>query len=272
MKDFVYIIENLLPNISLVNALTLYMLVLTRWLVMTLTMPFLGSQLLPAPIRLGLAAMLSVISFVLLVDHVELSAFNTPGIVMLFFKEAFIGFILGFLSSLIFFAYELAGELVDFSRAANMARLLVPELKHQSSALGTLLFQLSLVVFVSLGFHRQILSASFASFITFPVDTLNADFVSPEILKPTFGILASLFETAVKFALPIIVVSFLVDLAFGLMNRVAPQINAYFLSLPAKMLGGLIMMFLIMPFLLEDFHAHYQEMTRFFHNFLRQQP
>jgi flagellar biosynthesis protein FliR len=192
-------------------------------------------------------------------------------IALLFVKEALLGFILGFFASMIFYAYELVGELIDISRAASMSRLLVPELKHQSSAMGTLLFQLSLVVFIGLGFHRHSIQIAYESFIAFPVLSLDLSIAKPDFLSYGAYVVAHLFDAAMRFALPVIVVSLLIDLAFGLMNRVAPQINAYFLSLPAKMIGGLIIIALVLPFLMDDFSTHYQSLSRFFRFFVQAQ-
>lgn len=267
MTDIVEIIAALLPNIDPVDAVLFFMLILTRWIVMTVTMPILGGHLLPSAVRLGLAATLSAVCFVLLVDQQDFPHLSIIVVGLLFVKEALLGFLFGFLASLIFYTYELAGELIDFARAANMSRLLVPELKHQSSALGVLLFQLSLVIFIALGFHRQIIEVAIMNFVTFPVFSTNAQFMHAHNFSILVNVFGALFESAVQFALPIVVVSFLIDLAFGLMNRVAPQINAYFLSLPAKMLGGLVIVLIVIPFLVDDFSEHAHKLTTFFREF-----
>lgn len=252
------------------NALLLFFLVFTRWVVMTTTMPFLGAQLLPSPVRLALATVLSLVSFTVLAGTTPLPATMNPFFMMvLFAKEALIGFVVGFLTSLLFYAYELFGEFIDLARAASMAKLFVPEMKHQSSPMGTLLFQLALVFLLSLGLHRQIISVAYESFQVFPPFSLSPNFLHENLLALSVNVLGVLFELALKFALPIVLICFLIDLAFGLMNRVAPQINAYFLSLPAKILCGLVMFFFLLPYLLDDFVTHHTELMRFVDGFFR---
>lgn len=274
MSDIVSFISHLIPGVAPLDALLLFMLIFTRWLVMTIMMPFLGAQLLPSLVRIALACMLSIISFLMLVNLTDFS--RELGIFLiglLFLKEALLGFVLGFLASLIFYAYELFGEFIDFARAASMAKLLVPELKHQSSPMGVLLFQLALVIFLSLGFHRLAIANAYQSFALFPVLLVSPGLLSGEgFFTLTVEILGALFELSLRFALPVILICFLIDLAFGLMNRVAPQINAYFLSLPAKIIGGLIMLFFLLPFLLDDFSDHHRDLSRFFHLFLAAAP
>jgi flagellar biosynthetic protein FliR len=269
MNDLYNLLSQLLLGLAPLDALLLFMLIFTRWSVMTTMMPFLGGQLLPSPLRVALASMLSINSFILLMN--KTSIINDLDIFLLgllFLKEALLGFILGFCASLIFYVYELFGELIDFARAASMAKLMVPELKHQSSSMGTLLFQLALVLFFGLGFHREIIANAYQSFELFPIFSMNPNFLHDDFFMLAIEMLGTVFELAFKFALPVIFISFLIDLAFGLMNRVAPQINAYFLSLPAKIIGGLGMAFFILPFAFEDFADHHHDLLRFFLIFL----
>lgn len=256
----------LFPNLSFIELLLLFMLIFTRWLVMSSMIPYLGALLIPSLVRIALASLLSVVTLMIVVNKTTPLApeINIFLVVALFAKEALIGFVLGFLGSLIFYAYELIGEILDFSRAASMLRLLVPHIKHQSSAMGTLLFQLSLVFFFALGLHRDMIQALVLSFEKFPAFSLNADFYGDATLVIMVQVLATLFELALRLSLPVVFVCFLIDLAFGLINRVAPQINAYFLSLPAKMLGGLSMVLFMLPLVMDEFKSHHHKLAAFF--------
>lgn len=246
------------------NYIVLFMLICTRWLALSIMTPIFGALLLPSLVRIGLAALMSVVSILVVPTTIGLPETNMYIITALFVKEAMIGFIMGFFISLLFFAYELTGQFIDSARGANMARMLVPELRTQSSPMGTLLFQFALVIFFALGLHRSFILSVFKSFEQFPVFSLSFGANSLDSLRVATHILGSLFSLAVRLSLPVLFLCFLIDSAFGLMNRVAPQINAYFLSLPAKIITGLIMLFFCLPFLLDDFMAHDQEMMIFF--------
>lgn len=245
-------------NSNLMNLLLLYLLIFCRWLIMSITIPYLGAALLPSIVRVAIAAVLSTISFLMLATKsIVLPSTDIPFICALFFKEALIGFILGFLSSLLFYAYEICGEMIDYARSASMARLLIPHLKHQSSSMGTLLFQLSLTLFFSFGLHRHMIDGLYRSFERFPVFSLSIELNQPEIFSATLKIMGTLFELAFSLSLPVIFICFLIDIAFGFMNRIAPQINAYFLSLPAKMLMGITIFFFIIPLIVDEFMSHH---------------
>lgn len=265
MDDITRLFQHYFPNLLLLDAAVLFLLIFTRWAVMSMMMPFLGATLLPAPIRVGLASALTLVSFLVLLPTQDFSAHYSWSIyALLFVKEALLGFILGFLTSLIFFAYEIFGEFVDYFRAAGMAKLLVPELKTQASPMGVLMFQVALVIFLALGLHRDVLKNIFESFERFPVLSTTSDFLGADLFLISLEMLGALLQIAVKLSLPILMVSVLLDLGFGLLNRIAPQINAYFLSLPAKMVCGLIILFFVLPFIVDDFKTHHAEFSQFF--------
>src|SRR5947208_512772 len=98
------------------NYLLLFMLIFTRWLVMSMIIPFLGAALLPALVRLALAILLSIVSFFIIFDQITFSNFSITYLILLFIKEALLGFIIGLLVSLIFYAYELFGQILDLAR------------------------------------------------------------------------------------------------------------------------------------------------------------
>ena len=56
-------------------------------------------------------------------------------------------------------------------------------------------------------------------------------------------LLHDVFYIAVLVAGSVLVATFLADVTFGLLNRVAPQLNAYFMSMPVKALGSIIVLF-----------------------------
>ena len=214
---------------------------LTRWLLFVYFIPFLGSLLLSPTIKIALSLCLSLFSFLMTIEHaVEINNLSIIIIFLLFIKELLIGFILGFLVSLLFFLYEYVGQLIDIFRGASMSQILVPQSKHQSSALGSLFFQLFLVLFITLGWHRYLIIFLYESFETFPVTNLELQDIDQSWLF-FLKTITSFFKLAFKFSLPVLALCFLIDVSFGLLNRISPQINAYFLSLPAKMMAGLIM-------------------------------
>jgi flagellar biosynthetic protein FliR len=243
------------------NYLLIFMLIFTRWLLMSLVAPFLGATLIPALVRITLVIFLSLISFLIIIPDINfIDNLNIIIIVFLFIKEALLGFIIGLCASLIFYLYELVGTFIDLARSASIVKILVPQLKQQSSPLGVLLFQFSLVLFFSLNLHGPVIKALYLSFERFPILSFPEYRIE---YNHAFKLIAYLFEIALRLGAPVIFICFLIDLAFGFLNRVAPHINAYFLSLPAKMMGGLIIFFFVITIYFEEFIIHHEKAQYF---------
>ena len=62
---------------------------------------------------------------------------------------------------------------------------------------------------------------------------------------------ASVLSIGIQLAVPIIIVLLLTDLFFGLINRAAPQVNTFFLSLPIKMRIVIFVLTVMLPIIIE---------------------
>ena len=76
-------------------------------------------------------------------------------------------------------------------------------------------------------------------------------------------------DNSVQLALPAVLALLLTDLFFGIINRVAPQVNVFFLSLPVKMAVGLAVVALALPFLTERFVFYFKEAYKAFEMTIR---
>lgn len=233
-------------------------LITMRYVVIITIVPFLGAKLLPSTIKIIVAVFFGLVTYFFLPNTMAPIAF-TEVFLFLILKEALLGAVIGISTSVIFYAFQYAGQLMDFARASSMAQMLIPEERQPSSVMGSFMFQLALVVFIAAGFHRPMLSAIFESFIRFPLTSLVFDDAS-QLLSTVLFLFTQSLKIAFYLATPVIIFGFIVDLGFGLLNRAASQINVYFLSLPAKILGGLALIFFAIPFLLEDLAHSFEKL------------
>jgi flagellar biosynthetic protein FliR len=177
----------------------------------------------------------------------------TPiGFLLMMMKETFVGLVIGFVAAKVFYVVEIAGQLIDILRGANQIQLQIPEIEERSSAFGALQFQLLLTVFLALDLHHPFFEALFDSYRVIPLNDwpqFRAGF--GPFVDYTARITADIIGIAVLMAMPIGIVTLTIEASFGLMNRVAPQINAYFMAMPAKVLGGTIIFFLAFDMIME---------------------
>jgi len=221
------------------------LLVFMRVVPITFLTPFLGGRLVPPETKTGISLVLTIVVYPIATAGVEGYFWPNPLVYLsLMFKELFIGFVLGFVASEVFYAMEIAGRMLDVMRGSNMAEVQVPELQLRASPLGGFLFQALVIVFIAIGGHRFFLMAFAESYILLPIDgwpAVRGDmglFVD-EILKYTNG----LFAVAFALVFPGLFATFMTDIAFGMLNRVAPQLNAYFMAMGIKALAAIAFLF-----------------------------
>ena len=152
---------------------------------------------------------------------------------MIIVKELLIGLYLGFIFSAIFWAMSAAGNLIDTKVGTNFAATLDPIQGHQTSLTGELLSQLAAWLFMASGAFTLFIDLLMTSYTVWPVAQLLPPLkvAARELAIGEFG---SLMTTALLLAAPALVVMSLIDLALGLVNRYAQQLNVFSLTMAIK--------------------------------------
>ena len=119
------------------RAMLMVALILTRVLTVVTVAPFLGGKQAPPEVKMGTALAFTVV-LMPLVGRFQLGPIPIDPInfFLMVVKEAFIGFLLGFIAAELFYAVEMAGKIVDLVRGATQIQLMVPQLGERSSAFG----------------------------------------------------------------------------------------------------------------------------------------
>jgi flagellar biosynthesis protein FliR len=149
------------------------------------------------------------------------------------FANVVIGAALGFSTRLVFSAVESAGSLIDLFGGFSLSFALDPLSQNNTSIFGRFYGLLATTLIFASQAHLLIIAGFLRSFSTLPLDaSLSMSKLSAHLV-PT---LSSMFVAALQIAGPLIVVLFIADLAMGLLNRIAPQLNVFALSFPLKIL------------------------------------
>lgn len=260
------IISAMTHDISQGNALVLFSLIAARMVTLVTLVPFLGSKNAPGPVKIGISLLLTLIVWPLATGNLQGSIPSTlvPYLVMMM-KEVFVGFALGFVTAQIFYAVEMAGQIIDVTRGANQVQLLVPELSERSSPYGDMNYQIALILFLSTGLHRIFFEGLVQSFISVPINQMPPFSAGSAAFYNEFMFLFSeIFKIAITLALPVAAVCLITNLSFGLINRIAPQINAYFLAMPATAIGGMMISFFALSMTFQQFENFSAELVAHF--------
>ena len=200
---------------------------------MAIAPPFNG-RTMPTPVK----ALLSVAISLPVVPHLAdaTPTVDSPQLIVSLVEQVVVGAALGFLTSLVFAAVQAAGSLIDLFGGFSVAFAFDPFAMSGNSGnavFGRFYSLLATTLLFVTGGHQLVLRGFLVSFRTLPLDgTLSLHTLSD---LATHG-LTQMFLAAVQIAGPIMAVLFCADIALGLLNRVAPSLNAFSLGFPAKVL------------------------------------
>jgi len=158
--------------------------------------------------------------------------------------EVVVGLALGFIFQIAFAAPTIAAELIGGGMGMSMAVTSDPNGGGQITAFGQFFSIVLILIFLAMGAHLHWLRLVIESYDAFPPGEtwLGAD---------RFAVIASfagsMFETAVRIALPVTLVLLLVQILTGVLSRSAPSLNLFALGLPAGVLAGITALILAAP-------------------------
>jgi flagellar biosynthetic protein FliR len=234
--------------------------------------PFFGGKIVRARIKMSIATAIFLLlaPAILPPAGVPPPAANVFSFTFLLAKEIFIGLIMGWLAGLIFHIVEASGRFLDLARGASMAQMFTPQLGAQVSLFGQLYVQMTIVIFFAIGGHQYFLHGLGKSFLLLPVDqypVLQGQLGS--VADTCIRVSAQLFTIALQLAAPAAAATFIADVFLGIANKVAPQVQVFFLGMPIKAMLGILMIFIVLALWKTEVARHtvsgLQEMMRTVH-------
>ncbi len=215
-----------------------FMLVLCRSAAAVMLLPALGESEPPVMLRAGLAVGLAA----LLVPVVSASIPQEPASFLrlagMVAVELLAGGLIGWLARLLVLALPAAGQVV--SLMIGQSSVLQPDalLGAQSAVFGKLFSMLAPVLVLSTGLYALPLSALSDSYAVFPA---GGGISSGDLAETAVKAVGGSFALALRLASPFVLLSVVWQVALGLLSRLVPQIQVYFLALPGQVLGGLLL-------------------------------
>lgn len=221
--------------------------------------PLYNSDSVPVLVRMALALVLTYIVFF----NVEPYPFNENDsvvfIILYGMKEVFVGIVMGFTLNIVFLGISFAGLLVGRDMGLAMSSMFDPVSGDDGNIVATLLSMAAVIVFILIDGHHFVVQSLSYSFKVIPIGGFA---VTESAYKLIISYSGSIFILAVKIASPVIVAFFLVHIASGIIARVSPSFQVFFVLLPLKIGLGLFLIVLVMPlyiYLFRDLIYQYED-------------
>jgi flagellar biosynthesis protein FliR len=221
-----------------------YFLILSRVAGILMQAPVFNSRTFPALAKTTLAIWLSVLLWFVVPVSKVLPGTSIEFVIFLL-REFAIGILIGFICNMVFIAIQAAGDIIDLQMGLSIASAFDPSTGNVASVVGRLTFYVGLTIFLIINGHHLILSALNQSFNIIPVG--SAFNFSGLLTIQLISSVATMFLIAVQLSASAILVIFLSDFSFGIISRVAPQVNVFMLGFQIKPSLGLLTILFSLP-------------------------
>jgi flagellar biosynthetic protein FliR len=158
-------------------------------------------------------------------------------------KEILVGLCLGFLTRLFFFAVGSGANLMATSAGLANAQIFNPTMGATTTVIEQFYVSVGTLLFLSMNGHHIFLSGLVQSFDAIPL-TAGIDIA---VFKDSGLVLQSVVEAAIKISAPVMVVTFFLNVAMGIIGRAVPQINVLVTSMPVNFMAGILVMLVGIP-------------------------
>lgn len=227
-----------------------FLLTFARVGAMVMLMPGIGEANLPSRVRLTIALALSAI---LLPAHQSAYAVNLtalgPVIVMLF-QEILIGLLLGLTARLAISALQTTGSIAAQQLGLGFVTAVDPTQNQQGMLVGNFLALLGVTLVFATDMHHMVIAAMNDSYAIFkPGEVPLTGDMAQHITK----VVATAFRIGIQLSAPFLAFGLLFNLGLGVLSRLMPQMQVFFIGLPLSILLGLLLMLLVMGAMMGTF-------------------
>src|SRR5580704_10506882 len=239
-------------DISLLPGLAAaFMLVFARVGAMVMLLPGLGETNIPVNIKLAIALLLTLIILPLHRDayHVDMGSL-TP-LLVLMLREIVIGIVLGATARVTLSALQVAGAVIAQQMGLGFATSVDPTTQGQQGVLiGNFLTLLGVTLLFATDSHHLVIAALSDSYSIFsPGETMS----SGDIAALATRAFAAAFKIGLELSAPFLVFGLVFNIGLGVLARLMPQMQVYFVGVPLSIMAGFLIFALVLAAMMGTF-------------------
>jgi len=232
------------------------MLVFARVGAMVMALPVLGTRGISARARLVFALTLTIVLMPMVAEDVMAAADRTMvGLIASLLREVIVGVGLGLSVRLLMGAIQITSTTLAFQMGLAFAQNVDPSQGTQGALFSSFLMMVAITLIFATDTHHLLIGAIHDSYMLFPpaAPLPVGDFASMAI-----SMAAASFRIALQLAAPFIVFGVIFYLGMGVLSRLIPQVQIFFLALPLNIGLGLLMIAVFIGVMMAWFVEHFQ--------------
>ena len=227
-----------------------FMLCFSRIGTMIMLLPGLGELTVSPRVRLTLALVLTALILPLHRNayQVDLHAFGP--VLLTLFQELIIGAVLGLLARLTVSALQVAGVVVAQQMGLGFVTAVDPTQGQQGMIVGNFLAVLGITMIFATDLHHLVIAALNDSYTIFKPGEIP---IIGDVANALSGTVAGAFRIGVQIAAPFLVFGLLFNMGLGILSKLMPQMQVFFVGMPLSIMVGFLIMFLVVGAMMTTF-------------------
>lgn len=206
-----------------------------------LVAPVIGTQLVPARIRIVLAVLITALLVPNLAPLPQIDALSVDSFVIVA-QQVLIGMAMGFVLQVLLQLFVVAGQMIAMQMGLGFASMVDPSNGVSVPVVSQFHLMLVTLLFLSMNGHLSMIEVLAESFYALPV---GAGFITNNALWELAGWASWMFASALLMALPAVASLLIINCSMGVITRAAPQLNIFAVGFPAMLVIGLCILWVM---------------------------
>ena len=227
-----------------------FMLVFARIGTMVMMLPGLGEMSMPVRVRLTVALVLSAMFLPLHRNAYTIDLKEFGPVLLMLGHEILIGAILGLVARLSVSALQVAGTVIAQQVGLGFVTAVDPTQGQQNVIVGNFLAMLGLTLIFATDLHYLVIAALNDSYRIFAP---GAAIMVGDVAKLMTDTVAGAFKVGIQLSAPFLVFGLLFNLGLGVLSRLMPQMQVFFVGMPLSIMLGLMILLIVVSAMMGTF-------------------
>ncbi len=231
-------------DVSLLPALAAsFMLVFARVGAMVMLLPGFGEVNIPVRIKLSIALLLTLILLPLHRGAYQVDLGAVAPMAVLVVQEIVIGIVLGATARVTIAALQVAGSVIAQQLGLGFVTAVDPTQGQQGLLIGNFLTLLGLALLFATDTHHLVIAALNDSYTLFAPGRIVP---SADVAALATSAFATAFKIGIQLSAPFLVFGIVFNLGLGILARLMPQMQVYFVGVPLSIVLGFLILIAVL--------------------------
>ena len=219
-----------------------FILMFARIGTMIMLLPGLGEMSVPARVRLTVALVLTFVLFPLHRAGYTIDLRSPGPVIIALAQELLIGMVLGLTARLTISALQVAGSVIAQQLGLGFVTAIDPTQGQQGLILGNFLTLLGVTLIFATDLHHLVIAGLHDSYRLFRPGEVP---VVSDVASLVTNTIAGAFRVGIQLSAPFLVFGLVFNVALGVLSRLMPQMQVYFVGVPLSIMAGFLIFALV---------------------------